>query len=43
MVLPAEEKAGAIIMEARKHWFDDEEENEADVANEQLESEVAAD
>lgn len=40
--ITSEEKAGAIIMEARKHWFDDED-NEAGEATEQVESEEAAD
>ncbi|MEC8728040.1 MAG: transcription termination factor NusA [Candidatus Puniceispirillales bacterium] len=40
--ITSEEKAGAIIMEARKHWFDDED-NEAGEATEQVESEGAAD
>jgi N utilization substance protein A len=37
----SEEKAGAIIMEARKHWFDDEvTADDADAATEESESEA---
>jgi N utilization substance protein A len=36
--ITSEEKAGEIIMEARKHWFDDEEET-----SETAESEDSAD